>query len=645
MSLFKRLFPYSLRTHQLDIMNSISNTLEGEGHLILESGTGTGKTICTLTPILSYALEHDKKVLYCTRTNSQQRQVIFELRAIKEKLEKTQDTNFTKRCLGIGLQGRQNLCLLTREDNELLGSTAEELSKLCSDRKNTILASKNGMQSKIPGCKYYKRMLEFELTPVKKWIRTDLPTTEDIMEYCVDNGICPYELCKSLLSECVIVAAPYIYIFNKFIRRRLMEWLRCNLGDLIIVIDEAHNLPDYARELGSMQLSSNTLHIAHEEAIEFGDPDVAKGLSSSYFINIVSDVLRDMKKEYVVDEDGLVPPEELQVELMTRLKVISNQLNVMVKNLLILGEIVRGKRRKKGRLPRSYLHGVGSFLEFWFEMDSDTHVKLIIGGDNPKFEMYCMDPSIVTDIVNTCAGSIHISGTLVPQEEFRDSIGLPKESKMEVYPSPFPPKNRRILFVDDVTTKFEVMKADEKVLINIEKYIETVCNNFERNTIVFFPSFKLLNQLLNRGIHFRLKRKFFFEQQNMGQRNLMELIEAFREERGVLFAVVGGRISEGMDFPGDELEIVVIVGIPYPRPTARQKALQNYYEKKFNKGWEYTVHAPTTRKLQQSIGRLIRNENDKGIALILDNRTITFKPHLKGLVQTIDVVSAIKQFF
>ena len=131
----------------------------------------------------------------------------------------------------------------------------------------------------------------------------------------------------------------------------------------------------------------------------------------------------------------------------------------------------------------------------------------------------------------------------------------------------------------------------------------------------------------------------------MGQRRLMELVETFRSEHGVLFAVMGGRISEGMDFPGRDLELVIIVGIPYPKPSARQRALQNYYEKKFNKGWEYTVSAPTIRKMLQSIGRLIRTEVDRGLAMILDNRAVHFKDNLMGLSPTNNMLDSIKNFF
>jgi len=89
---------------------------------------------------------------------------------------------------------------------------------------------------------------------------------------------------------------------------------------------------------------------------------------------------------------------------------------------------------------------------------------------------------------------------------------------------------------------------------------------------------------------------------------------------GVLFAVTGGRISEGLDFPDKDLEVAILVGIPYPKPTARQEALRRYCDMRFGDGWGHSSRIPATRKMRQSIGRLIRSEKDRGVAVILDRR-------------------------
>jgi DNA excision repair protein ERCC-2 len=136
----------------------------------------------------------------------------------------------------------------------------------------------------------------------------------------------------------------------------------------------------------------------------------------------------------------------------------------------------------------------------------------------------------------------------------------------------------------------------------------------------------------------------------MSQSELMDLVSDFKScgngdgNSAAIFTVMGGRISEGMDFPAEQLEIAVIVGIPYPKPTARQRGLQNYYDQKFGKGWEYTVQAPAARKMLQAIGRLIRNENDRGVAVILDKRATRFHQYIKEMQESKNLLIDINRF-
>jgi DNA excision repair protein ERCC-2 len=95
------------------------------------------------------------------------------------------------------------------------------------------------------------------------------------------------------------------------------------------------------------------------------------------------------------------------------------------KSMMVYGETIREGKKKQGRLPRSYIHSLGGFLLFWLELDEECYVKLVVGGENPAFEAYCMDPSLACQAVTDCFASVHMSGTLVPLNEYRDSIGPP----------------------------------------------------------------------------------------------------------------------------------------------------------------------------------------------------------------------------
>jgi DNA excision repair protein ERCC-2 len=335
------------------------------------------------------------------------------------------------------------------------------------------------------------------------------------------------------------------------------------------------------------------------------------------------------------------------------LKITSKTLHDIVGDLVAYGEKIQEYRQKDGKLPRSYLHKLGMFLDFWISLEMDQYSKLVVdasAGKNPRIEAYCLDPSIGTEIIRDLHNSIHMSGTLEPLEEYRDSIGLSELTELVGYPPPFSKDNRKILFVNDVTTKYDEMNKDDKILTRMQNYVTDICNTFPKNTMVFFPSFNVMSMFKNQECMKNINRGVYFEEREMSQTALMELVTNFKDhgnqenDSAALFSVIGGRISEGMDFPAEQLEIAVIVGIPYPKPTARQRGLQRYYDLKFGKGWEYTVEAPTARKMLQSIGRLIRDEKDRGVAVILDRRAPRFKKYIRDIEESKELMKDINDF-
>jgi DNA excision repair protein ERCC-2 len=652
------LFPYKPRKNQTAIMQTIKRILDDRQDLVFESGTGSGKTICTLTATLEYALENNKKIIYTTRTNAQQQQVILELRSIRKKNKKLEDQVF-----GVGMQGRANMCLLARNNPEFSKGTAEELGRICSSLKKK---AKN--KQKDESCPYYCNYLDKErVEPVMEWFKNNLPTAEEFIEYCDKKQVCPYEINKKLMRNARLVVVPYVYVFDLMIRNMLFDCLGCPEDDMILVVDEAHNLPDYLRDLLSAQLSGYMVNNCLLEAEKYGDPDMLDGrFTVSSFCKTILEIIGDLRDTYVygILEDGIrqgpvrnndafIPSHEFETEVLSRLKITSNTLHDLIGDLIAYGEKIQEYRQKEGKLPRSYLHKLGLFLDSWISLQMEQYAKLVVdasGGSNPRVEAYCLDSSLGTEILSSFHATVHMSGTLEPLEEYRDSLGLPERTELVGYPSPFPTKNRKVLFVDDVTTKFDEIVKDDQMISRMTGHVTNICNSFPRNTMVFFPSFNVMNMFRRNEEVCKINRCMFFEEQHMSQSALMDLVSDFKEQGNnedggaTLFSVMGGRISEGMDFPAEQLEIAVIVGIPYPKPTARQRGLQHYYDLKFHKGWEYTVEAPTARKLLQSIGRLIRDENDCGVAVILDSRAVRFKRFIRDLKESKNLIDDIKNF-
>ena len=127
-------------------------------------------------------------------------------------------------------------------------------------------------------------------------------------------------------------------------------------------------------------------------------------------------------------------------------------------------------------------------------------------------------------------------------------------------------------------------------------------------------------------------RQLYWEESGASRR-LASSIQAFKRGRGgVFFTVMGGKVAEGLDFPGQELDIAVIVGLPYPPPSLLLDELKQRYDRKYGpgRGWEYASAVPAVRKVQQAVGRLIRTETDRGVAIILDNRMARYRGQLEA---------------
>ena len=171
-------FPYTPRKCQREIMQDITAALCEKKHFVFESGTGSGKTVCVLSSTLKYALEHQKRIVYTTRTNAQQRQVILELRAIRKK---TND----ERIFGVGMQGRANMCLLAEHDAEIINGTSEELSRFCSYQKKQTQSTKN------KGCSFYRHFVnkKEQVETIVEWAKNNLPTAEEFAKHCDENEI------------------------------------------------------------------------------------------------------------------------------------------------------------------------------------------------------------------------------------------------------------------------------------------------------------------------------------------------------------------------------------------------------------------------------------------------------------------------
>jgi DNA excision repair protein ERCC-2 len=310
-----------------------------------------------------------------------------------------------------------------------------------------------------------------------------------------------------------------------------------------------------------------------------------------------------------------------------------------------LGGKLVDARMESGKEPVSATLRLGSLLAGWFAAEHSRFVKMISADDLRPLRACCLDPQETTLFLKEVRGAVHMSGTLQPLKQYADILDLPGDRELRIFPSPFPLENRLVIYPEDVCAGQREMRSDPSMRSRIEDHIVRICQATDRNTMVFFRSYEML-RLMRPRIEEQVDRQLYWEESG-GTRRLSSTIEAFKRGRGgVFFTVMGGKVAEGLDFPGQELDIAVIVGLPYPPPSVLLDELKNRYERRYGpgRGWEYASAVPAVRKVQQAVGRLIRTETDRGVAVILDNRVGRYRERL-GATPSSDPVGDINSFF
>ncbi len=620
--------PYPPRPGQEALVADIEAAQREGGHLVTEAGTGTGKTISALTASATTSNTDGRRIIYLTRTNSQQGQVVAEHAAL---VKSGQEPG-----LLIPFMGRRQYCPLLRSDERFRDGTPEELGRLCRDAKAKAARMHDTGKPVAGACPNYLRLLQDGPGPVEALLSEGGFDGGSLAARIEKAGSCPYEALKLLLPKARTVVVPYIFLLDDKLRTTFMQWIGAGADECHLIVDEAHNLAPAARDHHSPRLTWTTLQRALSEAEEYKDPVLAGEHLATTVLDAMLGAVRTLADEYVRgSDDGLVPPGALVETMLTRLRVPSPVLERIASDLVQWGESIREDRRSKGRLPRSYLGSLGQFITNWLGLGDAPYVHLVTGGDQPSLELYLLDPAAVLSWLGDFWSTLHMSGTLAPLQEHQDLCGLgPSRTRRVLHPSPFDPTHLRTFGLEGVHRRFEAMQRDPGLVVRQQEAAVAALRHLPGRTALWFPSHQMLGDYLEEDFLHGVDRPRYAERPDMNTAELTRLVAAFRSDPrsgALLLGVLGGRLTEGIDFPGDALEGVIIFGIPYPRPSARSQALIHHFDRRCGKGWEYAVHNPTGRTLRQAVGRLIRGPDDRGTAIILDERIVRFHGHLPGL--------------
>jgi DNA excision repair protein ERCC-2 len=596
-------FPYaSVRPRQDQFIETVFDAVERRRSVLIEGSNGLGKTISAISACLPTAVEKDLKILYVARTHRQHDRVIEELRAVFKKHHVS----------GISLRGRNQMCLNNFAAKN--ASDAKSLMEVCE-----LLKAKGR-------CPYHKNPEEqtYEYLQFQQQISALPYTASEIQKVCRRKNMCPYELVKAALADVKVVALSYLYVFDPVIRAAFLKNLDSQLQKTILIVDEAHNLPETAIDISSSSLSLFVVKQAELEAQKYENKQIEA------FANFLRSEIEKLTEN--INREEIISPESI-IDIIKKQGSIAKP-GEFFEELHEVGSSIRRNLLAEGKNPRSYIHGMSEFMLRWLDtLDNGSFINVASryttreNVKTAKLEIVALDPSIITTpVFSFTYSNIIMSGTLQPLEAYARITRLPENTVQCVVPPPFPKEHILSLVCLGVSTAME--KRTPTMYQTIIKRINEVVQNTPANTGIFTASFGVLNALIAEGLEHALDKRFFHERRGMSSKANEKIVAEFKacgERDGAVFlGVQGGRTSEGVDFPGNQMNSVVIVGVPYAEPTPRVKAQIGYYETCFPKlGREYGYVLPAMKKASQAAGRPVRTLDDQGAIVFMDYRFAT----------------------
>jgi DNA excision repair protein ERCC-2 len=451
-------------------------------------------------------------------------------------------------------------------------------------------------------------------------------TAPEITKLARSRSLCPYELTKWLAKVVDVVALSYLYVFDPWILDVFLPDLETPASKMVLVQDEAHNVPTTALDSASDSLTIGTIRQALREATTYND-DISKDFSHALAKTIL-EMSSDMKES----DERVVDPQKI-VESAITIGHLEHQ-KFVLGHMKELGTNIRKGLLKAGKFPRSSIYRVSEFLLRWLRTAERKDYTFLLAssrglGESRKvsLDLVALDPTSVTrSVLDLIHSSVAISGTISPLEAYSEMLGFEVGSELATFQSPFARRNRVGLIIDGLDTSFQ--NRNQRTFESMVDHCVAVANATPSNTGIFTSSYSIGKFLIDAGLERKLKRRLFIEKPGIKGAENDRLIEEFRRQGdtggAVLLGVQGGRNSEGGDFPGPTMESVVVVGVPYARPTPRVESLINYFDSRFDgKGRDYAYVLPAMTRAIQAAGRPVRRLDDRGVIVLLDQRFST----------------------
>jgi len=611
---------FEYRPQQQEMAAAIAQTLEEERHLVVEAGTGVGKSLAYLVPATLFALEKKKKAIISTHTINLQEQLLHK------------DIPIVKKILPVEfeaalMKGRQNyLCprrlqRAIQNANELFNTTEQaDLARLADWARATM----DGTLSDLP----------LEPDP-KVWTQVCSEAHICTAKTCGQNPRCFFQQARKRLLAADVVVINHTLLFMLLGSPEEQE--EREEGYLFpndfLIFDEAHTIEQTAsRQIGigisqyGLRATIQRLYNARSKKGLFTVTRDAAGVTlaaslvdeADRFFSAIDERANFKRdgREYRVREVDFVDD-----QITGRLAALQVRIGEVVRKTE--DELLKAELQELGRRIGEAREGIAIFLQqsaeeyvYWIERTGKTARNITLNAAPID-----VAPVLRRMLFRDDCTSVMTSATLdVGRPDlayFRRRIGADDAEPLQLG-SPFDFQKQMKLFV----VRKMPDPRDAGYSAALAEWVARFVEDTEGRAFVLFTSYRSMQQLaLEMEGFFATKKMNLLVQGKGAPRSL--LLEQFKTTpRSVLFGT--DSFWMGVDVPGAALSNVIITRLPFavpdhPLTEAKLELIQARGGDAFT---EYSL-PEAILKFRQGVGRLIRTKSDNGIIVILDNRVVT----------------------
>lgn len=551
-------FPYSsFRAGQQDIIDDVRSAIIDQACLMLQAPTGTGKTAAVLFGALQEILPQRLTLFFLTAKNTHKQIVDETLRLI---------ISGGLSLRAIFITAREKVCLRGRS------SCLPDDCPFASD--------------------FGKKVRESGV--IENLLNQKVIDPNILVEMSKSAGVCPFELQLIISTRCDAVVCDYNYVFDPhvYLKRFFLE--RSTSCTCSLLIDESANLPSRARDYYSPEIR---LSWVEQLLADHKCPEYRRKLLKPWkekFRELNNLLIQNNSQEYELPpETELSLHVEQWMNLFIELKDAPEELRLMFRAILDFSKI-----------SDSY--------------DNRFHLLFRAEGNDRVLQWFCTDPSeFLSERLRACHSSIAFSATLTPFDHFRDLLGFPNEpeTRYRSISYPFPEENLGVWIDSSIDTRYKSRTLSVTLLA--EK-LKNIHSNVPGTWLVFFPSYAYIN-LIRRFLD-ESSLPLLIQTPGMTGEERTSFISQIESGSHLVLTVSGGIFAEGIDLRSDTLRGAVIIGPSLPGMNLRLKLLSESFSVRNRDGFLHTWAIPGMVRVIQAAGRLIRNEKQRRMVILIGKR-------------------------